>query len=159
LKRNENYFRGRPQLRRVIEKAVPEASNRLTALRSGTVDAAEALQFRDLADIQHTSGLKVHQAPGNHWVQVVLNNKLSPFTDVRVRQALNFAVPRDAIKQSVFQGFAHDATGTAPESYAGFVKQGPWPYDLDKARPLLAAAGLANGFESELTYNGDSPSQ
>ena len=81
---------------------------------------------------------------------VEMNLTKPVFKDVRVRQALNYAVNKEALVKVAFAGYADVAEGIAPLSVDYAVKLGPWPYDPQKAKALLKEAGYPNGFEVEL---------
>jgi ABC-type transport system substrate-binding protein len=85
--------------------------------------------------------------------------KKKPFSDVRVRQALNYAIDRAAITKAVTRGYASPAiTDIAPEM-AGSLKgvRQPYPYDPEKAKSLLREAGYPNGFAMKLLVGSNSP--
>jgi glutathione transport system substrate-binding protein len=72
-----------------------------------------------------------------------------------VRQAINYAINKEALAKVAFNGYAFPAEGVAPQGVDYAVKMAPWPYDVAKAKQLLAEAGYPNGFETELwsAYN------
>jgi peptide/nickel transport system substrate-binding protein len=83
-----------------------------------------------------------------------MNNTIAPFNDVRVRQALNYATPRDDIVQTAYFGFATPMKSSIPSIFPGYTEEF-WVYDfnLDKARELLTAAGYGDGFSTTLYYD------
>ena len=150
---NENYFRGAPKLKRIVFREMPTSSNRVAALEGGAVDVAEWLLPRELSLLQKASGVKVWKVYGNYIHRIDLNNAAAPFNDVRVRQAVNYLVPRDDIAKSVYYGTARPTHSAVSEIYPGFTDADfPYSYDPDKAKKLLAEAGLANGFKTQLGY-------
>ena len=96
-------------------------------------------------------GYTVHEQAGPHVWFLILNAKEGPFADVRVRQAANYAINKEAIVNDVLEGTAAVAAGPTPPAFAWAYNESlePYPYDPDKARELLAAAG-AEG--AELTF-------
>ena len=76
-----------------------------------------------------------------------MNNMKKPFDDMRVRQALNYAVDKKAYIKVVFSGYADELDSPIAAELAFYVEAGPWPYDPAKAKQLLAEAGYPNGFE------------
>ncbi|CAH2915721.1 MAG: Oligopeptide transport substrate-binding protein @ Glutathione ABC transporter, substrate-binding protein GsiB [uncultured Paraburkholderia sp.] len=72
------------------------------------------------------------------------------FDNPKVREALNYAVNKEALTKVVFGGYATPADGVVPQGVDYAVKLGPWPYDPAKARALLKEAGYPNGFETTL---------
>ena len=150
---NENYYRGAPKLKRIVFREMPTSSNRVAALQAGAVDVAEWLLPRELSLLQQAPGVKVWKVFGNYIHRIEMNNAQAPFNDVRVRQAMNYLVPRDDIAKSVYYGTARPTRSPVSEIYPGFTDEGfPYTYDPEKAKQLLAEAGLPNGFKTQLGY-------
>jgi glutathione transport system substrate-binding protein len=84
-----------------------------------------------------------------------MNTQQKPFDNPKVRQAIAYAINKEALAKVAFNGYAAPAEGIAPQGVEYAVKMGPWPYDVAKAKQLLAEAGYPNGFETELwsAYN------
>lgn len=78
--------------------------------------------------------------------------EVNPFTDVRVRQALNYAIDKEAIIETIFQGVGEPSSAPIVPAVFGYTQVGPYEYDPDRARELLAEAGYADGFEIELFH-------
>ena len=150
---NPNYFRGAPKLKKIIFREVPTSSTRVVALEAGAIDVAEWLLPRELNLIKTAPGVKVWKVYGNYIHRVEMNNTIAPFTDPRVRQALNYLVPRDQISKSVYFGTARETKSPVSEIYPAYTDAYfHYDYDLDKAKALLKAAGLENGFKTTLGY-------
>jgi glutathione transport system substrate-binding protein len=84
-----------------------------------------------------------------------MNTQQKPFDNPKVRQAINYAINKDAVAKVAFGGYAAPADAIVPEGVEYSVKTGVWPHDIAKAKALLAEAGYPNGFETELwsAYN------
>jgi peptide/nickel transport system substrate-binding protein len=150
---NENYFRGAPKLKRIVFREMPTSSNRLASLEAGAIDGAEWLLPRELSLLQSAPGVKVWRVFGNYIHRIDIYNVNPPFNDVRVRQALNYLVPRDAIEKSVYYGTARPTRSPVSEIYPAFTESDfPYTYDPAKAKKLLAEAGLEKGFKTQLAY-------
>jgi peptide/nickel transport system substrate-binding protein len=150
---NENYYRGTPRLKRVIFREVPTSANRVAALQAGSVDVAEWLLPRELALLQQMPGVKIHSVFGNYIHRVEMNNKAEPFTDPKVRQALNYLVPRDEILKKVYFDTARITKSPVSEIYPGFTEEYfKYQHDVEKAKALLAEAGHPDGFKTQLGY-------
>ena len=146
----ENPFAWRkPKVPNLLVRAVPETSARLAGLQAGALDVALNMGPDDISALEGFGG-RVHAYPqsgvmGMSYILV----KQTPFSDPRVRQAMTYAVNRQAIVNSIFAGKAKVASQAAPSPAFGHdpnIK--PYPYDPDKARALLAAAGYAKGFSA-----------
>jgi len=148
--RFDDYYGGAPDLTPVgpacVEKAIfrviPEASTRVAALLAGEVDIIQALPPELIGMIEQNPAVQVKTAPGTQpkWMEV--NVTLPPFDDVKVRQALNYAVDKQLITDEIYDGRAVALPG-ALSPFNNFVNKDlePYPYDPDKALALLAEAG------------------
>jgi glutathione transport system substrate-binding protein len=79
-----------------------------------------------------------------------MNMLQKPFDNPKVREAMNYAINKEALVKVAFAGYAMPAEGVVPQGVDYAVKTGPWKYDPAKARELLKEAGYPNGFETEL---------
>lgn len=132
---------------------MPTTANRVAALQAGAVDVAEYLSPRELALVEKIPGVTVQKVFGNYIHRVEMQNETKPFTDPRVRQALNYLVPRDEISQAVYFGTARPTKSPISEIYPGFTDAYfPYSHDVEKAKALLAEAGYPDGFTTELGY-------
>ncbi|WP_083914349.1 ABC transporter substrate-binding protein [Alkalispirochaeta alkalica] len=152
LERNPDYWRmGLPKADRVIYRPIPEASTRMAAIQTGQVDIVSRLTHEQAEALESVSGVTVVTYPIDRVFYIAFNNLTSgvgePTEDARVRRAMNYAVDRQAIIDSLFGGRARLATGLMTESNLGYNHSiEPYPYDPDKARQLLAEAGYPEGF-------------
>lgn len=139
---NPNYFRDPPHFDRVLYRAIPSAASRATLLKSGQVQWIDRPPIEQVLDFQEDANVKVQDFVGTSLASIRMNPKFAPFDDVRVRQAFNYAIDKDAINEAVFRGTATQARTLIPPLVTGGVEE-PWVYDHDpeKARELLAAAG------------------
>ena len=116
----------------------------------GEADYAFPLPSEQVKMVKDKGALRVDVTPSIMLRFVEMNLTKPVFKDVRVRQALNYAVNKEALVKVAFAGYADVAEGIAPLSVDYAVKLGPWPYDPQKAKALLKEAGYPNGFEVEL---------
>lgn len=152
LVRNEDYYRGAPKLERLILRPVPEVTARMAALRAGEVQWIEVPSPDEVPALQ-AEGFQVLTNAYSHVWPWVLNTTQPPFDDVRVRQALNYAIDRDAMAESLLQGTGAPALNYIPASDPGYSEDlAGFEFDPDKARELLAEAGYADGFEMRLSF-------
>jgi len=160
FKARADYYRGKPYMDTVIFKEVPTSATRLSLLQGGSVDVAQFLQPLEYITLTKAPGVKVDAVPASFAIWIELNAKIKPFDNVKVRQALNYALPRDEILKTVYQSLADKQTGCIPKIYPDFTDKF-WNYDtdLDKAKALLSEAGMAQGFNSVLSYNAGDPVQ
>lgn len=150
---NPNYWQGPAKLERVIFREMPTSANRLASLQAGSVDVAEWLLPRELATLEKVPGVKVWKVFGNYIHRVEMNNSVEPFTNPKVRQALNYLVPRAEIGKAVYFGTARETKSPISEIYPAFTDSYfGYTNDLDKAKALLAEAGLPDGFKTQIGY-------
>jgi peptide/nickel transport system substrate-binding protein len=104
----------------------------------------------DYARVTGNHDLKMYSQAGLTILGVALSNDVGPFKDARVRQAMNYAVDKDAINKGLYGGATTASQGMPPVLW-GFNKSvQPYPYDPAKAQSLLKEAGFANGFATEM---------
>jgi peptide/nickel transport system substrate-binding protein len=150
--RNPDYWRGAPKLDRVILRPIPDATARQAALQSGEVNWIE-VPPPDSVPALKSAGFNVLTNSYSHVWPWVLDVTKKPFDDVRVRQALNYAIDRDTLSKSILNGTGRPALQYAPVGDAGYDKSlDTYSYDPAKAKQLLAAAGYPNGFSFSLSF-------
>jgi peptide/nickel transport system substrate-binding protein len=159
LDANKHYWGGAPVIKKIIYKVVPESANRVALLASGTVQMAEGLSPDDVISLSKKEGVSVAAVRSNLSIYVVMNNKEKPFDNVKVRRAINYAIPRGDIVRQVYRGLAHEWQGVMPSTYPGYVKFTGYTQNLAKAKELLSEAGYPDGFKETLTYNSGDPVQ
>jgi len=150
LERNPDYWRGAPQVERLIFRPIIEDQARLAALEAGEIDLAVNLPPDDLPRLRDDARFTFAEQAGMHTWYVVFNVTKEPFDDARVRQAVAHAVDRDAIVQAILGGTGVLAKNFLPPVVWGYTEDvTEYPYDPERARELLAEAGYPNGFEVE----------
>lgn len=149
---NPNYWGGAPKLQKLILKPIPDPAARLAALQSGTVNWIEAPNPDDIAQL-NSSGFQVLTNSYDHVWPWIFDTTKGPLADARVRQALNYAIDRDAMATSLLQGTADPAYQLAPRASLAYKSANDvFSFDQAKAKQLLAAAGYPNGFSMSLSY-------
>jgi len=160
----ENHWRVTPAYKDVIFLGVPEEATRVAMLKNGEADLAP-ISFDSIEPIKATSGLHVASVPKN-WMPIIRLGGMvetdpkryvptNPWAKKEVRQAMNYAVDKEAIAKNIFHGEA-SAVGTSMPVPPFFDLQ-PFPYDPNKAKQLLADAGYPNGFPITLKTFTTSP--
>ncbi|MBP0617743.1 ABC transporter substrate-binding protein [Jiella mangrovi] len=160
LEGRSDYYGGAPAIAQVLYKEVPTSATRVSLLQGGAVDIAQTLQPLEIERLKSVPGVKSETVSASPMFWVELNTKFAPFDKVEVRQAMNYAFPTKEVLKTIFRGTATAMDGTMPAIYPGFVEDtAAYSDDLDKARELLAKAGLPDGFETTLAYNAGDPIQ
>jgi len=160
FKARPDYYLGKPPMETVFFREVPTSAIRASLLQGGAVDIAQYLQPLELIKLQGDRGVAIDSVASSSMIWVELNTNIAPFGDRRVRQAMNFAFPREQVLKTVFQGLGSPLNGCMPNIYPGFTdKFWKYRYDPDVARTLLKDAGLPQGFKTSLAYNAGDPVQ
>lgn len=145
--KNPDWWNGEPQVDLVTFRTIPEASARVASLLTGETDIIEVVPFDSIPDIQAEENLDVVDRLGAITYIGLDTLKGLPTEDVRVRQAMNYAVDAQAIAEFILSGRAQAVpAGLWPVS-PGWDPDLPFYNDKDKARELLAEAGYPDGFE------------
>jgi peptide/nickel transport system substrate-binding protein len=147
----EHPFRP-PTIQQVTVKNIREASAREAGLRTGDVDFVDYLGI-DQAERLRAAGFALNvitsgQSQG-YWMDTVVGDRPTshPTVDKRVRQAINYAIDKEAINRSIYKGFSSVEQGQPiqPQTFGFNPRLKPYPYDPAKAKQLLAEAGYPSG--------------
>jgi peptide/nickel transport system substrate-binding protein len=161
VERNPDYWRtGEPLLESVTFRAIPLDSTRLTELRSGGAHIAEDMPFQDFQRLKSMSEIAVSEKGGFRWDSVFMNVRKDPYTNKKLRQALNWALDREAIQKSVYFdtgqiGYDPFLPGT-PYFDPGYK---PFTRDVDRAKRLLEESGLPTPLQVTVTLDQDQANQ
>jgi len=145
LTRNPNYWGKPPYYDTVTFRIVPEAATRESLLLAGQVDMILHPPIADLPALQKNPAVKVLLAPSIRTLFISINTTAKYLDDPKVRQALNYAIDKEAIIKSVLFGAADPLDAPMAPALFGYCKTGPYPYDPAKAKALLKEAGVPAG--------------
>ncbi len=149
LEANDDYWNGRPSVDRLVFRPIPEASTRLAELQAGTVDIITGLNYDAIPLVDADPNLRVEANSGRRTVMMHMDllNGAKPLQDVRVRQAMSYAVDRQLLIDAVLNGYGTPLATIFRPDMAGYSADfQPYPYDPERAKELLAEAGYPNGF-------------
>ena len=151
IEKFEDYWQaGLPKLDRVIFQVFKDNTARLNALIKGDIDLADGINPSDGKTVEGNSALQLIERPSMNIGYLGLTNTRPPFDNKLVRQAVNYAIDKQAIVDAFFEGRAQVAANPMPPSISGYNSDiDPYPYDPAKAKELLAEAGY-DGKEIEL---------
>jgi peptide/nickel transport system substrate-binding protein len=143
VERNDNYWRAKARLARVRFTVVPDATTRALELRKGSADVAiNALTSDTIVALEREPNLQVERAPGTVLSYLAFNLRDPTLQDVRVRQAIAYAIDRGPLLQYIWRGFAQPALSVLPpQSWAYDQDVAAYPHNPEKARQMLDAAG------------------
>ena len=149
----DDYWRGRPDIDEVVFRPIPEDATRIAELQAGNVDLIVNVPPDSVPSIEAGENLVVKSVPSGRGAMVILDTEQEGPLDMKhpkVRQALNYAVNRDAIIEHILGGYGIKLATVAPDYFVGYDPDlEPYPYDPEKAKQLLAEAGYPEGFEIE----------
>jgi peptide/nickel transport system substrate-binding protein len=155
LVRNEGWRCGAlPQFKQVVIREIPSSGSRRALLLRGDADLVPDLPARDVIELSGNAKLSMLGVPMTNTFQYVGMNTLKPpFNDVRVRQAVAYALPYDKIFDSALHGRGRKLYGGAGPDGLAWPQPFPYATDTGRAKALLAEAGLADGFETTLSFD------
>ena len=131
-------------------RPVGENASRVAMLQSGDADFIWPVPTESMQLLAEDPDVYVDAGEGIVVRWLFLNTQKEPFTDVRVRQALNYGVDKDAYIAVVKNGLASQATSIIGPSVQHYKHNDPYPYDPEKAKELLAEAGYPDGFDTTI---------
>lgn len=149
----DNYFGGKPAIDKVTYYVIPEAASRIAALESGDVDIISNVETSQVERLKAEDNIEVIGNPTTRVIFMGMNTLAEgPLQNVKVRQALNYAVDRQAIIKGVLDGYATQIATISTPEYDGYDPSiTPYEYNPEKAKQLLAEAGYLNGFEIDFS--------
>jgi len=146
VEKNPDYWGGAPNVDKVIYRPIIDDQARMNELEAGSVDFIVNIPPDDLARLKADTRFTTVEQPGMHTWYVVFNCQKKPFDDVKVRQAVNYAIDRQAIVDSILRNTGTLANSPLPPvlwSYTSDVTV--YDYNPEKAKQLLTEAGYADG--------------
>ena len=147
LERNDNYHGAKAPMARVIYRHLKEASTQRLLLEKGDVDIARNLTPQDLEALASNKDIKTTATPKGTVYYISLNQKNPNLAKPEVREALKWLVDYAAIGDTLIKNIGVVHQNFLPIGLLGASKENPYKLDVDKARALLAKAGLPNGFK------------
>lgn len=146
IEATKNYWRPAPFFQRIVFKFVPNEPDRVLLLRRRAIDLVSGrpgLSPQSIKSLEGAEGLKIYTAPDTtcHWLS--MNTKKPPFDNVKVRQAVNYAIPIQAIIPNVLYGYGAQMKSPLPSLTPGYDGAlSPYKYDIAKAKALMKEAGM-----------------
>lgn len=157
LERFDDYFQGPASVKTVVFRNVPEGTNRTTGLETGEIDIAYDVEPIDKRIVEETNGLELIEGPSLSSQYLGFNTKKAPFDNVKVRQAINYAVNVQEIIDVALEGAGEVAKSPLMELIFGAnMDIEGYEYNVEKAKELLKEAGYENGFTTSIWTN-DNP--
>ena len=147
----ENFMNGRPYVDTLIFKPIPDGHQRWLELKAGTVNMMSTPGQADLAEINSTEGIKTAKQHGINVAYLAMNMSKKPFTDLRVRQAIVYAINREELVKTVYGDLGRPAKNPIPPVLLGYNEEIRFtPFNPEKSKQLLKEAGFPAGFKTTL---------
>ncbi|MBK5928666.1 ABC transporter substrate-binding protein [Rhodobaculum claviforme] len=158
LRVNEDHWGDAPVITEIVYTPIAEAATRVAALLAGDVDFVQDVPVQDIARLEQTDGITVTTGPENRNIFFAYDMgsealrsasvEGNPFADPLVREAMALALDRDAIRQVVMRGQSLPSAAPLPPFVNGWTEEmdAYGPPDIERARALMAEAGLEDGF-------------
>lgn len=145
VKRFDDYWGELPYYENVVFHIVPEATTRESLLLAGQVDMILLPPTSDIPALNANPAVEVVMGPSNRTIFITINTTKPGLDDARVRQAINYAVDKEAIIEGILFGAAVPMDAPMADSLFGYTSLGMYEYNPERARELLAEAGIAPG--------------
>jgi len=153
LTRFDDYWGQMPVFSRLTWRAMPEATNRLIEVETGNAHIALVINPSDIARAETSDSLVLHRRQNLQAIYLGFQTQKEPFDDIRVRHAINYALDIEIISQVVYEGSGTPSTGPITGVVWGAYPMELFPHDVERARELMAEAGLEDGFSTTLWFN------
>jgi len=157
LERFDDYWGGAAPIKRAVFRVIPEAVTLAAVLKTGEVDMVQSYPAQFVAEMMQTPGYRVIKNKSSNTIDIRINSirgtdpvtgAPNPYLDRRVRLAMNHAIDKDAIINSLLKGMGEKIAVLFPEDIGYDPALKAYPYDPKKARQLLAEAGYPNGLDA-----------
>ncbi len=146
LDRNDGYWGDKPAMKRVVVRHIPEPATQRLLLEKGDIDIARKLGADQLAGLAGNADIRVRQGEKGAVYYLGLSQKNEFLSKPQVRQALKYLVDYKGIEQTIMKGKATVHQAFLPKGFLGALTETPFSLDVEKAKSLLAEAGLSDGF-------------
>ncbi|MGE6259976.1 glutathione ABC transporter substrate-binding protein [Heyndrickxia sporothermodurans] len=151
-----DYWEKGDRVKRITYKPVPENGSRVAMLKTGEASVIYPLPQQNLKELEKNKDVVISKVPSTIARYVSINTMKKPFNDVRVRQALNYAVDKEAFINVVNAGFGLPLDSAIPSKTLYYSKHELYNKNIEKAKELLAEAGYKDGFKAEIWGNTNS---
>lgn len=148
--KNDKYWGTPAQYNSITFKTVKEDGSRVAMLQTGEADFIYPVPTMQVEKLKTDKNVKIQQSPSIIVRYVSMNVNKKPFNDLKVRQALNYAIDKKAFAQVVFNGFADPLKSVIAPNTQFYSEQKQYDYNIEKAKQLLKEAGYPDGFKTTL---------
>ncbi|MCB2134690.1 MAG: ABC transporter substrate-binding protein [Rhodobacteraceae bacterium] len=146
LERNDNYSGDAPAMARVIYRHIPEGATQRLLLEQGDIDVARSLGAEEIDAVRSNPDISIMEGPKGSIYYLGLSQKNEYLSKPEVRQAMKYLVDYQAIADTIMKGKVSVHQAFLPKGFLGALEETPFSLDVAKAKELLAAAGVPDGF-------------
>ncbi|RDH79866.1 ABC transporter substrate-binding protein [Mycolicibacterium moriokaense] len=143
LDANPDYWGGAPKVSGVVFRFIPEPSTALSALQAGEIDWTDSIPTQRVHQLSDDDSINLAVTPSNDYWYLALNEARKPWNDVRVRQAIAYAIDRDSIVAATSYGTAAKNELAIPKGSFWYTDYDKYSYDIEQAKRLLSEANAA----------------
>ncbi|GAA0575080.1 ABC transporter substrate-binding protein [Caenispirillum bisanense] len=147
LDRFDGYWRGPAKMKRVALRHIPESAPQRLLLEKGDADIARNLGPDDIDQLAKNADIGLRKVPQGAIYYLGLNQKNEQLAKPQVAEALKWLIDYDSIETNILRGTKVQHQSFLPAGFLGDIEDKPYRYDLDKAKALLAEAGVGDGFK------------
>ena len=150
LKANPDFYSGAAVIERVIVRHIQESATQRLLLEKGDVDIARNLNPEDIAGISGNADIAVDSDLRGRLMYISMNQKDPNLSKPKVIEALKYLIDYKGMQDSFLKGQYTIHQAFLPRTYLGEISDTPYSYNVEKAKALLAEAGLADGFNLKI---------
>jgi len=144
LASNPDFYKGEPAMQRVIVQHIQESATQRLLLEKGDIDVARNLNPEDVAGIEGKEGLTVATELRGRLMYIAFNQKHPQLSNPKVVEALKYLIDYEGMQNSFLKGQYQIHQNFLPATYLGAIDDKPFSFDVEKAKALLAEAGIEN---------------
>jgi peptide/nickel transport system substrate-binding protein len=148
MEQNPDYWGSPAKIKKLTFKFVPEDAARMVMLETGEAHAVMRVPPADAKRLGANPNINIVTASSVRVIYMGFNTQVEPFNNPKVRQAMNYAVNKEALINTILAGVGKPSTAPVVPAVFGYSKVGPYEYNPQKAKQLLAEAGYPNGFKA-----------
>lgn len=152
LEAYDGYYRGEPSIKTINFKVISDVSAMGVGLQTGDIDFAE-IDASIVSSLEGQDQIKLTEADQTTFAFVAMNTEKEPYSNVKFRQAVNYAIDRESLISAVQEGYAKENSNLlTPDRLGWSDKQKAYTYDAEKAKSLLKEAGISEGYDLGKMY-------
>ena len=137
-----DYHDGAPAIKFMTWRIIPEGASRTIALEAGEIDAIIEVEAMDAARIESNPSLDLYKIASTSHNFMMINNEKAPFDNFKFRQALNYAIDKEAVAEVALNGLGIPATTQTPLGLPGTSEKNKVDYNVEKAKELVKESGV-----------------